>query len=118
MGFKFEKTFVPVEIEGKEYQIRVGDLDAIEEADRLVERINEIAENESLPINNRMIAVFKEIRNLVACMLGKEACEEIFANRGNNFLETVQLATYLKKASAEAHSEGAMADILKEFGLR
>lgn len=36
MGFEFKQTFVPVEINGKEYQVRVGDLDAIDETKKVM----------------------------------------------------------------------------------
>ena len=118
MGFEFQPTFVPVEIEGKEYQIRVGDTDCIEKTNQVVDRIKKLANDDTLPANNRMIAACKEMRELIASMIGQEACDEIFEGRGNNFLETIQLLTYLKKTMADAQSNNAVSEMLAEFGLK
>lgn len=117
MGFEFKQTFVPVEINGKEYQVRVGDLDAIDETKKVVARIQKLANNNNLDDTAKMTSIFREMRNLIAGMIGQEACDEIFKGRGNNFMETLQLLTYLKKTAADAQKETSMQELFKEFGV-
>lgn len=117
MGFEFKKTFVPVEVNGKQYQVRVGDLDAIDASNKVVERIQKLADNDNLDDINKMTATFREMRNLIATMIGQEACDEIFEGRGNNFMETLQLLTYLKKAAADAQKDVSIQKLFEELGV-
>lgn len=117
MGFEFRPAFVPVEIEGKEYQIKIGDLGAIEEMQSVVKEITKIANDTSVPSDERFISVCKRMRDVIASMIGKEACDEIFADREDNIVETVQLLTYLKEVSADAQKNNSIDKLLEEFGL-
>lgn len=97
MGFHFQKPTVAIEIEGKNYEAKIGDLDSIEKAAEISNRINEMAKNNDLSDTEKMTNIFREMRELLVAMLGQEAVDEIFEGRGNNFIDTMNLLTYVKK---------------------
>lgn len=112
--FNFEKITAEIKIEGKVYTFDPADSEMM---DKLLGVSNKLSSVKFDKANDAiMMTLSRELRNVVGAVLGKEAQEEIFANKDHNVMQEILLISKLLDAREEAGVDSQVEKLLKSFG--
>lgn len=95
MGFEFKDRTVRVEVDGKEYAIQIGSAEMADRVAMAYTNLEAIGGEKLASDPHANMNVSKMLRNLVGAILGKEAQDEIFADRPNSVIAEIELIAYL-----------------------
>ena len=101
-----ESAVAEIKIEGKVYTFDPFGAEMLNELVKAGKKVASI--DRSKAPTSTLLALSKELRNTVGIILGKDAQEEIFANRKPNLLQEVKLLNEIHAAREEA---GAVAQL-------
>lgn len=114
MGFSFSKHVVEVEIEGKPYQINLGDADMLDKVEKWSAKLGGIDYAKLSKDGGRMALLAQDVRGYLKALLGDEQFDAVFNGREFDFIDGLELFAYLYAEVAKSRvDEGFRATLAK-----
>lgn len=112
--FNFKDTAkAEIRIDGKVYSFDPYDAEMLNELAKVGKKVKSV-DRKKAP-TAVLLTLSKEIRNSIGVILGKEAQDEIFANRKPNILEEVRLLNEIHKAREESDADAELQRLLADI---
>lgn len=114
MGFTFSKHTVDVEIEGKSYEINLGDADVLDKVQKWSEKLGRVDYAQLAGDSGRMALLAQDVRGYLKALLGDEQFADIFKARKFDFIDGLELFAYLYAEVTKSRvDEGFRANLAK-----
>ena len=113
MGFEFSDHVVPVQIEGREYRINMGDAKLLDQVGRWGAKLSG-TDYASLG-EGRMDALAEDVRGYLLALLGQEQFDEVFAERGFDFINGLELFAYLYNEVEKSSVDASFRSVLGKY---
>ena len=114
MGFEFSKHAVEVEIEGKRYELNLGDADMLDKVERWSAKLRGVDYAKLAEDGGRMKLLANDVRGYLNALLGDEQFADVFKGRKFDFIDGLELFAYLYSEVAKSRvDEGFKATLAK-----
>lgn len=95
MGFSFSDHTVGVEIEGKRYELNLGDADMLDKVDQWSAKLQSVDYAKISADKGRMRLLENDVRGYLKALLGAEQFDDVFKGRKFDFIDGLELFAYL-----------------------